>query len=122
MSDEDKMVGCHVPFVTRLQLTCPKTPSKSAAGPNSPKPESPTTARPLDFDDEPQETGVTTAPPQQTGTEAAPPKPPRPVSPRQQAETTLKEAFPTIEASVVRAVLVASNWDVERAFHALLGM
>ncbi|KAF4194685.1 hypothetical protein CNMCM8927_007134 [Aspergillus lentulus] len=105
MSDEDKM-----------------TPSKSAAGPNSPKPESPTTARPLDFDDEPQETGVTTAPPQQTGTEAAPPKPPRPVSPRQQAETTLKEAFPTIEASVVRAVLVASNWDVERAFHALLGM
>ncbi|GIK02701.1 ubiquitin-binding protein cue5 [Aspergillus viridinutans] len=105
MSDEDKM-----------------TPSKSAAGPNSPKPESPTTARPLDFDDEPQESGVTTAPLQQTGTEAAPPKPPRPVSPRQQAENTLKEAFPTIEASVVRAVLVASNWDVERAFHALLGM
>jgi hypothetical protein len=76
----------------------------------------------LDFDDEPQEAGVTTAPPQQTGTEAAPPKPPRPVSPRQQAENTLKEAFPTIEASVVKAVLVASNWDVERAFHALLGM
>jgi hypothetical protein len=44
------------------------------------------------------------------------------VSPQQQAENTLKEAFPTIEASVVRAVLVASNWDVERAFHALLGM
>ncbi|KAH1763800.1 ubiquitin-binding protein cue5 [Aspergillus fumigatus] len=105
MSDEDKM-----------------TPSKSAAVPSSPKPESPTTARPLDFDDEPQETGVTTAPPQQTGTEAAPPKPPRPVSPRQQAENTLKEAFPTIEASVIRAVLVASNWDIERAFHALLGM
>lgn len=50
-----------------------------------------------------------------------PPKPPRPVSPRQQAENTLKEAFPSLEASVVKAVLVASNWNVERAFHALLG-
>lgn len=95
-------------------------------GPNSPKPESPTTARPLDFDDEPQETGVvnTSAPPgtaQQGDTEAAPPKPPRPLSPRQQAENTLKEAFPSLEGSVVKAVLVASNWNVERAFHALLG-
>ncbi|EAW07905.1 CUE domain-containing protein [Aspergillus clavatus NRRL 1] len=103
MSDEDKM-----------------TPGKSLAGPLSPKPESPTTARPLDFDDEPQETGVTSAPAQQT--EAAPPKPPRPLSPQQQAQNTLKEAFPTIEASVIKAVLVASNWEVERAFHALLGM
>lgn len=51
----------------------------------------------------------------------APPKPPRPLSPQQQAENTLKEAFPTIDASVVKAVLVASGWDVERAFHALLG-
>jgi len=81
----------------------------------------------LDFDDEPQETGVvnTSAPSgtvQQGDTEAAPPKPPRPLSPRQQAENTLKEAFPTLDASVVKAVLVASNWNVERAFHALLGM
>ena len=51
----------------------------------------------------------------------APQKPPRPLSPQQQAENTLKEAFPTIEGSVVKAVLVASGWDVERAFHALLG-
>jgi hypothetical protein len=43
------------------------------------------------------------------------------LSPRQQAENTLKEAFPSIEAAVVKAVLMASNWDVERAFHALLG-
>lgn len=94
-------------------------------GPNSPKPESPTTARPLEFDDEPQETGVTPAPSGattgQADTETPPPKPPRPVSPQQQAESTLKEAFPTIEGSVVKAVLVASNWNVERAFHALLG-
>ncbi|KAL5043683.1 hypothetical protein BDW71DRAFT_116592 [Aspergillus fruticulosus] len=102
-----------------------KTASKPAAGPNSPSPESPTTARPLDFDDEVQEIGVTcasSAPAQQSTTETAPPKPPRPLSPRQQAENTLKEAFPSVEVSVIKAVLVASSYDVERAFHALLGM
>ncbi|KAL2831998.1 hypothetical protein BDW59DRAFT_114263 [Aspergillus cavernicola] len=102
-----------------------KTTSKLSAGPTSPRPESPTTARPLDFDDEFQETGVTSASSglaPQSSTEAAPPKPPRPVSPQQEAENTLKEAFPSIEASVVRAVLVASAYDVERAFNALLGM
>ena len=41
---------------------------------------------------------------------------------RQQAEETLKEAFPTIDGSVIKAVLVASSWNLERAFHALLGM
>ncbi|KAL4914215.1 hypothetical protein BDW62DRAFT_190879 [Aspergillus aurantiobrunneus] len=100
--------------------------SKPSAGLNSPSPESPTTARPLEFDDEFQETGVTSAPSsaptQQSTTEAAPPKPPRPLSPRQQAENTLKEAFPSVEVSVIRAVLTASSYDVERAFHALLGM
>ncbi|GAB1209015.1 hypothetical protein APSETT445_007780 [Aspergillus pseudonomiae] len=99
--------------------------NKITPGPYSPKPESPTTARPLDFDDEPQESGITSvsaAVAQQNATEAAPQKPPRPLSPQQQSETTLKEAFPTIEVSVIKAVLVASNWDVERAFHALLGM
>lgn len=105
------------------------TPSRPAAVPalNSPRAESPTTARPLDFDDEPQESGVTTVnnpPSEQTATEtppAAPPKPPRPLSPKQHAENTLKEAFPTIDAGVVKAVLTASNWNVERAFNALLG-
>lgn len=107
-------------------------PNKLPVGPNSPKPESPTTARPLDFDDEPQESGVTSATPgtaQQQGESeaqseappAAPPKPPRPLSPRQQSENTLTEAFPTIDGSVVKAVLVASSWNLERAFHALLG-
>jgi hypothetical protein len=43
------------------------------------------------------------------------------LSPQQQAENTLKEAFPSVETSVVKAVLVASGFDVERAFHALLG-
>ncbi|KAL2011770.1 hypothetical protein VTN00DRAFT_4488 [Thermoascus crustaceus] len=104
---------------------------KASTGVTSPNPESPTTARPLDFDDEPQETGVTSAPspsaPAQPAqptdaAEAAPPKPPRPLSPRQQAENTLKEAFPTVDAAVVKAVLVASDGNLERAFHALLGM
>ncbi|KAF9887470.1 ubiquitin-binding protein cue5 [Aspergillus nanangensis] len=111
MSEEDKTAS---------------TPSKPSAAPHSPKPESPTTARPMDFDDEPQESGVTSvaasAATQQDATEAAPPKPPRPLSPQQQATNTLKEAFPSIDASVVKAVLVASGGDVERAFHALLGM
>jgi CUE domain len=96
------------------------------AGSNNFNPESPTTARPLDFDDEPQETGVTpaptsSAPPQPAEIDTLPPKPPRPLSPKQQAENTLREAFPTVDAAVARAVLVASNYNVERAFHALLG-
>ncbi|KAL4877195.1 hypothetical protein BJY04DRAFT_131852 [Aspergillus karnatakaensis] len=101
-----------------------KTTNKASVGPLSPRPESPTTARPLDFDDEYQETGVTSAPsaPAQSTTGAAPTKPPRPLSPKQEAENTLKEAFPSIDVGVVRAVLVASGYDVERAFHALLGM
>ncbi|KAF7720068.1 Uncharacterized protein PECH_008058 [Penicillium ucsense] len=111
------------------------TPSKPSAAivPTSPRAESPTTARPLDFDDEPQESGVVTSgtnassgqQASQTTTEtppAAPPKPPRPLSPREQSLNTLKEAFPSIDHAVVKAVLTASNWNVERAFNALLGM
>ncbi|EXJ86363.1 hypothetical protein A1O3_03314 [Capronia epimyces CBS 606.96] len=106
----------------------PVSPLKPSDGP----PESPTTARPLDFDSD-QETGtVAAATPSKTQTslpdpppkdeEAPPPKPPRPMSPREQAETTLREAFPTIDSSVVRAVLTASGGNVEPAFNALLGM
>jgi hypothetical protein len=78
----------------------------------------------MDFDDEPQESGVITSSPaaaQPPAAEAAPPKPPRPLSPREQSENTLKEAFPSIEPGVIKAILVASNWNVERAFNALLG-
>ena len=99
-------------------------------------PESPTTARELDFDDEPQDTPVSPKPTKPTTTmetpttttrpgaaeDVAPPQPPRPMSPRQQAENTLKEAFPSIDATVVRAVLTASGGHVEPAFNALLGM
>jgi hypothetical protein len=59
----------------------------------------------------------------QEGHEEIPPqKPPRPLSPQQQAENTLIEAFPSIDAKVVKAVLQASGGRVEPAFNALLGM
>lgn len=57
-----------------------------------------------------------------SGEDAAPPKPPRPLAPEQQAENTLKEAFPSIDAAVIKAVLRASGGRVEPAFNALLGM
>jgi hypothetical protein len=44
------------------------------------------------------------------------------MSPQAQAEATLIEAFPSIDAKVVKAVLVASHGNVEPAFNALLGM
>ncbi|KAF2268684.1 hypothetical protein CC78DRAFT_575665 [Lojkania enalia] len=100
--------------------------------------ESPTTARPLDFDDDnetptiPPETMASPPPPSKSpklgvrfsedATEIPPPKPPRPMSPQQQAENTLIEAFPAIDAKVVKAVLVASGGKVEPAFNALLSM
>lgn len=87
-------------------------------------PESPTTARPLDFDDEAQETGTT----ETEATPAPPPKdeasskPTKLLSQREQNENTLREAFPAIDAAVVKAVLTASRGEVEPAFNALLGM
>ncbi|KAI9771306.1 MAG: ubiquitin-binding protein cue5 [Geoglossum simile] len=82
--------------------------------------ESPTTARPLDFDDEPLNSGPTS--PHPAGEDPVPAKPPRPLSPQQQAEATLREAFPSIDATVIKAVLMASGGRVEPAFNALLGM
>ncbi|KAL2076124.1 hypothetical protein VTL71DRAFT_1067 [Oculimacula yallundae] len=90
--------------------------------------ESPTTARPLEMDDDDvQESGnlgndAPAVSRQATVEDEAPPKPPRPLSPQQQAENTLKEAFPSIDAAVVKAVLMASGGRVEPAFNALLGM
>lgn len=98
-------------------------------------PESPTTARELDFDDEPHETPASPQPrapsPKQasaadqpapgSGEDVPPPKPPRPGNPTRQAESTLKEAFPNIDVAVIKAVLQASGGSVEPAFNALLG-
>lgn len=93
--------------------------------------ESPTTVRPLDMDDDDvQETGALSGdtpalaliPKRDAVEEVAPAKPPRPLTAQQQAENTLKEAFPSIDAAVVKAVLTASGGRVEPAFNALLGM
>lgn len=90
-------------------------------------------------DDDVQETGVlgggedaaptgttTTAPatataPAPTSTETAPTKPPRPLTEAQKNEMILKEAFPSVENGVIKAVLSASGGKVEPAFNALLG-
>lgn len=119
-------------------------------------PESPTTARPLEMDDdEGQESGVVNesqgaaanaggaatddkdgrdgggdapagdaAPVSSTDADAddaPPPKPPRPLTEAQKNELTLKEAFPSVDIGVIKAVLRASRAQVEPAFHALLG-
>ncbi|KAI4133399.1 MAG: hypothetical protein LQ347_002202, partial [Umbilicaria vellea] len=93
-------------------------------------PEPPATALELDLDDDTQglpaahtpATVPSAAPPTILAEDIPPPKPPRPLSPQQQAENTLKEAFPSIDAVVVRAVLTASGGQIEPAFNALLGM
>lgn len=127
MPEEEKPVRmdsiCSPRVEAHFQQSTPVKPLVAT----SPRAESPTTARPLDFDDEPQDSGnasAAAASNQQTATEAppaAPPKPPRPLGPKEQSENTLREAFPSIEPSVIKAILQASNWNVERAFNALLG-
>lgn len=66
----------------------------------------------------PSAENITQKPP----TESGPPKPPRPVSEAQQNEAILKEAFPGVESTVIKAVLRASGGKVEPAFNALLGI
>ncbi|KAI9804049.1 MAG: ubiquitin-binding protein cue5 [Piccolia ochrophora] len=119
--------------VAEPSLATQVSPLKPTSGAGA---ESPTTARELDFEDDPHDaapsttdtashhasTGVSATPVPGSGEDVAPPKPRRPMSPQQQAESTLKEAFPGIEATVVRAVLTASGGKVEPAFNALLGM
>ncbi|KAL2021144.1 hypothetical protein VTK56DRAFT_7450 [Thermocarpiscus australiensis] len=106
-----------------------------------PAPESPTTARPLEMDDDDvQETGTLgvedaaaksnpTTPtagaastPAAASEDAPPPKPPRPLTEAQKNQQMLKEAFPTVDLGVIKAVLTASGGQIERAFNALLEM
>lgn len=49
-----------------------------------------------------------------------PPKPTRPLSPREKAKKTLKEAFPNVEEKYIIAVLIASEGDLDPAFNSLL--
>ncbi|KAI9798701.1 MAG: hypothetical protein M1825_005028 [Sarcosagium campestre] len=116
------------------RVDSPVSPIKPTSGSGA---ESPTTARELDFDDDPHDPAISGADPSTnpqsqaaasrlpvpgSGEDVAPPKPPRPLSPLQQAESTLREAFPAIDAAVIKAVLTASGGKVEPAFNALLGM
>lgn len=105
-----------------------------------PAPESPTTARPLEMDDDDvQEQGTLGAddaaakststataaanPPATTASgDAPPPKPPRPLTEAQKNQQMLKEAFPSVEDAVIRAVLSASGGRIDSAFNALLEM
>ncbi|XP_044723925.1 CUE domain-containing protein [Hirsutella rhossiliensis] len=96
-------------------------------------PESPTTARPFEMDDDdvlepgiagepgtPKPAAVSTPP--VSPVEPAPPKPPRPQSETQTNVMILKEAFPSVEEPVIKAILRASGGRVETAFNALLEM
>lgn len=106
---------------------------QSKATQSSSGPESPTTVRPFDMDDDDVQdsipldndnahSGTASKPSNQTmSDEAAPTKPPRPVSQQQKNEQTLKEAFPSIDLAVIRAVLIASGGQIDPAFNALLG-
>ncbi|KAI1438651.1 hypothetical protein GGR50DRAFT_639037 [Xylaria sp. CBS 124048] len=108
-------------------------PAKTKENPITPStaPESPTTVRPFDMDDDDiPETGVlghpaTTAPPTNaavSGGDVPPAQPPRPLSVQQKNQQILKEAFPSIDAAVIKAVLAASGGQIDPAFNALLGM
>lgn len=82
---------------------------------------SPTTPRAATVEDEPPATSPTN-PTTTDSDETPPPKPPRPMSEQQKNEAILKEAFPDIEASVIKAVLIASGGRIDPAFNALLAM
>ncbi|KAL8343977.1 hypothetical protein RB601_004482 [Gaeumannomyces tritici] len=105
----------------------PTTPVTTAPGP-----ESPTTARPLEMDDDDvQEPGVletsgagaaSTTAAARAGEDAPPAKPPRPMTEQQKNQMMLKEAFPTLDEAVIKAVLTASGGRIDPAFNALLEM
>lgn len=54
------------------------------------------------------------------GPPAPPPKPKRPQSPFSEACLTLKEAFPDADDNMIRALIVASNGQMENAFNGML--
>ncbi|KAI1366093.1 hypothetical protein F5Y08DRAFT_155268 [Xylaria arbuscula] len=85
----------------------------------------------MDDDDVPETGGLnnsaTTAPSTTAATsvpsdEMPPAQPPRPLTTQQKNEQILKEAFPSIDATVIKAVLAASGGQIDPAFNALLGM
>jgi hypothetical protein len=61
-----------------------------------------------------------TAPTSAPAEEMPPAQPPRPTATQQSNEQILKEAFPSIDMTVIKAVLVASGGQIDPAFNALL--
>jgi hypothetical protein len=120
----------HAVSIGRVANRVDTTQKQASAEPG---PESPTTARPLEMDDDDvQESGIlntdesvtkpaqpatANAPPSE---EVPPPRPPRPVSEHQKNVMILKEAFPGIDEGVIKAVLTASGGRIDPAFNALL--
>ncbi|GAO48590.1 hypothetical protein G7K_2762-t1 [Saitoella complicata NRRL Y-17804] len=47
---------------------------------------------------------------------------PKVVDPREEQRATLKEAFPDVEDKVIRAILIAADYNPEKAFNALLSL
>ncbi|KHJ30293.1 putative cue domain-containing protein [Erysiphe necator] len=94
--------------------------------------ESPTTVKPFDMDDDeiPEPAvGVIEAPNSSETIKMNdnPPnqplqQPPQIINHDVKAEDTLKDAFPSIDIAVIKAVLRASGGQIEPAFNALLGM
>ncbi|RKF63281.1 putative cue domain-containing protein [Erysiphe neolycopersici] len=92
--------------------------------------ESPTTVKPFDMDDDevPESVVEVIETPNLSGTvkldndppNQQPPQAPQPTTSDLNAEETLKEAFPSIDIAVVKAVLRASGGHIEPAFNALL--
>lgn len=66
-------------------------------------------------------TAATTTKEEEQETEA-PTMPPRPLSPFAQKQATLTEAFPGIDAKVVRAILIAAQGQLDPAFNGLLSL
>jgi hypothetical protein len=67
-------------------------------------------------------TAAANAPDAAASDETPPPKPPRPMSEAQKNQQMLKEAFPSVDEAVIKAVLSASGGRIDAAFNALLEM
>lgn len=98
-------------IVTESGMATPtKTPTKTAPAAKPTVAETQAPANQATVTDDPEEA------------EVVPPKPPRPMSEAQKNEVILKEAFPSVDPGVIKAILRASGGKVEPAFNALLGM
>ncbi|TGZ83200.1 hypothetical protein EX30DRAFT_339408 [Ascodesmis nigricans] len=95
-------------------VNTPPAPTGSSSSPAAP----PT----IDAAQVPLPESTVTSPAPTTTSLSATDAPNRPLTPNSAARATLQEAFPNIEASVIRAVLIASGGRVEPAFNALLTM